>query len=613
VQKLDSNGKLMIKKSTTPQQTKSIAVLPFVNMSTNEDNEFFSDGITEEIINALTRIPGLRVTSRTSSFFFKNKNLPIHQIGEKLNVSLLLEGSVRLAANKMRITAQLIHAREDFHFWSDTWDRSTDNIFEVQDEVSLLIAEKAREFLGHFEIQDHLVSKQTENLDTYSWYLKGRYHFRKWNPEDARQAVQCYDRALEQDPQHAESMLGKADAISFLATTGHLPQEEYMPLYGELIKQALELNDKLPEGYYQLSHLHYFIYGDFAASLKAAKRSFDLNQNYPEANQQMAFLYLCANQPDLARPYIERSSQIDPLSQEALFFKAYYLYRSERYEEALAVLNQSLADNPFNVPSHSVKAYCLLKLGQYEEALHYFDGIPPEVVVEEDRLGIQTLAYILLKDTAKAAEFVREIEKRAMKPEGFRANSFLLFIYGVQNEKEKAIAWIEQEIIKGSSFLMLHYSDPLIGELRQDPDYLQYQSRIFDLSAFQEPKSVKKDLIRAEEVEGFLTKLYHSLEKDALFLDSNLSLKTLAARLRLHPNQLSWLINEKTGQNFNRFINSYRVKAFQEKALDPNFSHLSLLGIAFESGFNSKTVFNTYFKQEVGMTPRAWVEKSSKL
>ncbi len=597
------------KKPGSPSPQKSIAVLPFVNMSTNEENEFFSDGITEEIINALTRIPELRVTSRTSSFYFKNKNLPIREIGEKLNVSLLLEGSVRLAGRMMRITAQLIHAAEDFHFWSDTWDRSTDNIFEVQDEVSLLIAEKSREFLGHFEIQDHLVSRQTASLDTYSWYLKGRYHFRKWNPEDARKAVECYDQALAQDPQHAESILGKADALSFLATTGNLPAEEYMPHYENLIREALDINPHLPEGYYQLSHLHYFIYGNFADSLKAAQRSFELNQNYPEANQQMAFLYLCAGRPDLARPYIERSSEIDPLSQEALFFKAYYLYRSGHFPEALEVLNQSLADNPYNVPSHSVKAYCLLKLGQYEEALHYFDQIPQEIVVEEDKLGIQTLAYHFLQENEKADELIRDLEKRARKPEGFRANSFLLFIYGLRNEKEKALAWVEQEMQKGSSFLLLHYSDPLTGEVGKDPDYLQYQNRIFALAEQAKSQTAKKALIPSEEVDALLNKLYELMEKDELFLDLNLSLKSLAEKLRLHPNQLSWLINEKTSQNFNQFVNSYRVKAFQEKALDPQHAHLSILGLAFESGFNSKTVFNTYFKKEVGMTPKAWMDR----
>ena len=157
----------------------SIAVLPFVNMSSSEENEYFSDGITEEIINALAKIQNLKVTSRTSSFFFKGKNLPITEIGQKLGVSAILEGSVRLSQDFIRITAQLIQVKDDYHFWSDTWDRKLENVFEIQDEVSLLIADKLREHFGHLEIDETLVTKQTENVNAYGYCLKAKYHENK--------------------------------------------------------------------------------------------------------------------------------------------------------------------------------------------------------------------------------------------------------------------------------------------------------------------------------------------------------------------------------------------------------------------------------------------------
>ena len=204
----------------TARKSITIAVLPFVNMSASPENEFFSDGMTEEIINALARIENLRVTSRTSSFFFKQKNIPVRQIGAELNVTTLLEGSVRISGNMLRITAQLVEAEKDFHFWSQTWDRKLENIFDIQDEISLLIAEKLREHLGHFEIGDHLVRKQTDNYNAYEWFLKARFHFRKWNPEDVKTAITYYERALALDPAHAESILGMADCYGFLATTG---------------------------------------------------------------------------------------------------------------------------------------------------------------------------------------------------------------------------------------------------------------------------------------------------------------------------------------------------------------------------------------------------------
>ncbi|NRA49716.1 MAG: adenylate cyclase, partial [Phaeodactylibacter sp.] len=145
--------------------SSTIAVLPFVNRSPDPANEYFCDGITEEIINALAKIEQLKVTSRTSSFQFKGKAMSVREIAAQLGVEVLLEGSIRIAGNKVRIMAQLVQAEEDFQFWSETWDRQLDDIFAIQDEISLLIADKLREQFGHFEIQDHLVEPQTDSLD----------------------------------------------------------------------------------------------------------------------------------------------------------------------------------------------------------------------------------------------------------------------------------------------------------------------------------------------------------------------------------------------------------------------------------------------------------------
>lgn len=155
---------------------KTIAVLPFVNMSSSAENEYFSDGITEEIINALAKIDGLRVTSRTSAFFFKGKNIPIAEIGKELNVSTILEGSVRLSGKAVRITAQLIQAKEDFHFWSETWDKKLVDIFEIQDEVAMAVAEKTREHIGHFEINE-ASNRKNINISAYELYLKSKSIF----------------------------------------------------------------------------------------------------------------------------------------------------------------------------------------------------------------------------------------------------------------------------------------------------------------------------------------------------------------------------------------------------------------------------------------------------
>ena len=169
-----------LKAKTGFEEKQSIAVLPFVNMSADPENEYFSDGITEEILNALTNIDGLKVTSRTSSFAFKGKNEDIREIGTKLNVNSVLEGSVRKSGNKIRITAQLINTVDGYHVWSEVFNRNLEDIFEVQDEISRKIVNKLRERFSIKSSQESLIKSYTNNLDAYNDYLKGIFYFNKW-------------------------------------------------------------------------------------------------------------------------------------------------------------------------------------------------------------------------------------------------------------------------------------------------------------------------------------------------------------------------------------------------------------------------------------------------
>ena len=475
-------------------KNKTIAVLPFVNMSTSQENEFFSDGMTEEIISALSRIKSLRVTSRTSSFFFKNKNIPIKQIGKELNVSTILEGSVRLSGNTLRITAQLIQAENDFHFWSETWDRKLENIFEIQDEISLLIAEKLREHLGHFEIQEHLVKKQTDNYNAYELFLKARFHFRKWNPTDVKTAITFYEKALALDPDHAESILGLADCYGFLATTGFMPLKEAWAKAAELTYRGLGLNDQLADGYYQLANLHFFGACDYPGALKATLRAIEFNPNYVEAQQYLSFLYIMVGEKKKAKQHLEKAIAIDPLSPETMFFNAYYDYMTEDYPAALEKLDRCLALNPGNIPAHTVKCYCLLKLGHYDEVLHYFERLPPEIVATGDKLGITGLAYALKNDIDNTTKYLYELTRRADTPDGFRMNAYLLFIYAALANKEKAFEWISKAIENKSPLLLIYFVDPLVNSLKGDPRYVQFHKLIFPGMHTSEVNKNKKSL-----------------------------------------------------------------------------------------------------------------------
>ncbi|MFZ6052576.1 helix-turn-helix domain-containing protein [Halocola ammonii] len=592
-------------------KSNTIAVLPFVNMSADEENEYFSDGITEEIINALARIENLKVISRTSSFYFKGKDIPLKEIARQLDVSTVLEGSVRKGGNQVRITAQLIEAQEDFHYWSETWDRKLENIFEIQDEISLEIADKLREHMGHFEIGEHLVKPQTDNLDAYQYSLKARYHFNKWNPDDVKTAIDLWEKAVELDPNHAESHVGLADAYGFLATTEFLPREKAWKKAAELTHKAIELDPKNAGAHYQLANLSFFTQCDFDDSAKHAFRAIELQPNHPEAQQFVAFLYILCGEMDKARKHLELALDIDPLSKETLFYKAYFLYRTLDFEKALSILNDILDKNDKNIPAIVVKSYCLLQLQRFDEVIELLNSIPEEMVIPNEDLGSRCLTYILSGESRTASEFLVKLEKAAEDPMAFQAHSYLFWAYANLGENDKAFAWVEKAMKIKSSIFLLAFSDPLVNDLKEDTRYMEFHKKLYPpISPKQRVAEEKSSLLDDETAAAYAKNLEQLMTDEEPYLNPGLTLRSLAAQAEIHPNQLSWLLNERFGKNFNSFVNDYRIERFKQLAKDDSNSHISLIGLAYESGFNSKTVFNTYFKKTEGITPREYLKRS---
>ena len=581
-------------------------------MSGSEDIDYFSDGMTEEIINALARIEHLKVTSRTSSFYFKNKHIPVREIAKELNVAAILEGSVRVAAQTVRITAQLIHAEEDFHFWSETWDRKLENIFEIQDEISLLIADKLREQYGHLEIQDHLVGKKTGSIDAYEYFLKARYHFNKWNPVDARTAIELYEKAIALDPNHTDSYVGLADAYSFFAVTELMPREEAWKKSRDYTDKAYSLDPQHAGVHYLFANVSFFYDANFHEAAEHALKSIELKPHYPEAQQFMALLYIISGEMDKAKRHLEIAHDIDPLSQETLFYRAYFHYRNENYSEALTLFDEALEKNPHNIPAYIVRSYCLLKTGQYDEALDYLGKMPEEIVVPGERLGVIALAHIMKNDEAEAEKYFLQLKKEAQKPASFQAHSYLFMAYVCMRKPDEAFSWLDETLKLNSSVILLNYTDPLNNFVKEDPRFEQYKQKLYHQPAFFEKKSGEKSpLLDAETADAYTGNLIRLINEEEPFLVPNLSLRMLAEQVDIHPNKLSWLLNERMGKNFNEFINHYRIDYFKKLALDPDNSHISLIGLAYESGFNSKTVFNTYFKKETGITPKEFLKLNS--
>ncbi|MEL6924826.1 MAG: adenylate/guanylate cyclase domain-containing protein [Bacteroidota bacterium] len=316
------------------QPAQNIAVLPFVNLSGDEEQEYFSDGMTEEIINALSKIEGLRVTSRTSSFYFKNRKIPLPQIGRELNVSTILEGSIRLSGQRMRLTAQLIDVREDVPFWSERFNRSIEDIFAVQDEISLLIADKLREWVGHFDIGEQLVEAPAVTVDLYQQYLKGRYHVLQMSPAEVERALQIFQAILQQQPNFALAHLGINQSYTILGAIGFMPVEQAFAKGQEHLARAIQLDPKLPECQIQLSWKSFLQDWDWKSTYQHLQQSANIRPTV-EYYQSMTSTLSAEKKLETAHHYIDIAIQLDPFSAINQHLKGFSYYQGEQYEQAL--------------------------------------------------------------------------------------------------------------------------------------------------------------------------------------------------------------------------------------------------------------------------------------
>jgi tetratricopeptide (TPR) repeat protein len=485
-----------------------------------------------------------------------------------------------------------------------------ENIFEIQDEISLLIAEKLREQFGHFEIEEHLVEKQTDSLNAYEYSLKAKYHFNKWNPADAAKSIELWDKALAIDPHHISSLTGIADAYGFMGVTQNMPYEEAWNKATEYTQKALDLDPRNAAAHYQLANISFFVQADFQESFKHAQKSVELQPNYPEAQQFISFLYLLSGDQNQGWKHLEIALEIDPLNQETLFFKAYYYYNQGQFGTSLEILNQCLQKNPQNLPALITKCYCLLNMHRENEVKSILEHTPEGLVFPGDRLGITCLAHIMGGEEELSTESFHELLEEAQNPFAFQQHSYVLQAYAQKREYDKAFDWLEKTMTMKSSILFLGFADPLAQNLRMDERYQVFHSRLYGQLPKTTQKKDKTALLDDKTATDYSTTLLAYMTEEQPYLSPDLSLRSLAERIEIHPNQLSWLLNDKMGQNFNQFVNHYRVEHFKELAVDKSNSHISLIGLAYESGFNSKTVFNTYFKKEVGMTPKEWIKSA---
>lgn len=581
-------------------------------MSSNTEAEYFSDGITEEIINALAKIQELKVTSRTSSFSFKGTNSTISEIGKKLNVSIILEGSIRLSGTSARITAQLIEVENDFHFWSETFDRDLNNVFVVQDEISLIIADRLREHIGHFDLEERLVDSYNVPFETYKKYLKGRYYLMKLDYTNTLKAISIFEEVIEESPEFPLPYLDVNQAYAYMGTMGIIPAFEGFTKAQPFLQKAIELKEDLPETQLNLAWINCW-------------QKWDLKQAYEHLNNALSIrptdtMYLTMSnfktiegKLDTAMLYIDKSLELAPFSPVSINYKGFLFYMMRQYKKALPYFKRSLHLQPeLPFPVVYIGASHLLS-GRHDEGLTYFNNLQEDNTGYLAKLGGMTVAHAMMGNIHKAEEGISKLESYLQTPSGGNAMNFLILCHAQLNNLETALEYLKKAIENHFPLVLLLPTEPLAKPLHDLPPFKKYIAGILGDSNSTKPiRKYKKSLFTDDELTRYKNRLNALMDDDKLYLNPELSLRSLAEYVNLPTNHMSQLLNEGIEQNFADYINSYRLEEFKTKLGTDSAHQLTLLALAYDSGFNSKTVFNTFFKRKMGITPKAYWNQLNK-
>ena len=450
----------------------SIAVLPFVNMSSDPENEYFSDGITEELLNALAKVNGLLVTARTSSFAFKNKHIDIREIGKQLGVRTVLEGSVRKAGNRVRITAQLINIDDGYHIWSETYDRQLEDIFEVQDEISLKIANRLRERLTVEKEDDKLVKPSTRNLEAYNIYLKALFKQRKWNLTDSVEAISLYEQAIAMDPGFAVAYAQLSGVYGYLGATGKLAPGISFPKSWEYAVKALELDKTLSESHLALANIYFWAQWNWKDAITSVNKSIKLNPSNAEAYQYKAMFLLAQHKFKEAKVNIKLSLQLDPFSGPAGFMLGLLYFVQGNLDTALAQMEKVLQVNPDFAEAGNAMGWILREMKEFDravKAIRKYEKVPGNEATALSSLG----AVYADKGDIKAARKCLNKMLAMEKDQPDIAIAFAIgLLYAGLNDLDNMFLYFEKsfEAREGDMvFLSVHtYLYPLLLE---DPRY----------------------------------------------------------------------------------------------------------------------------------------------
>ena len=446
----------------------SIGVLPFANMSASADNEYFSDGVTEDIINALSRIPTLNVAARTSTFALRGRPLGIAEIGQLLNVNTILEGSVRRMEKRVRISAQLVNASDGYQIWSERYDRDVEDVFQIQDEIARRIVDELK--LKLTPAQDKALGKrQTENVEAYELYLRGRYCWHHWNMKRGlERAIQHYSAALAKDPNYALAYSGLADAYSVPGLWGILPASAVLPKAIAAATRAVEIAPDLAESRTSLGFVQ-LLNWNWEAAESSFLHAIELNPRYALAHTFLAWVLSSVDRPREAEEAARVGLELDPLSPATNGIAALVSYHARRYEQAVIESERALDRDKTSFLGLLAIALSFAAMGKYEEAIAYAEK---GVELSPDLNLLRALLATVHATAGNRAESERMLDDLlARAGQQYIGPTMVSWIYANLNQTERAFEWLDKACSEHDCTLAFGIRAPIYDRISSDPRF----------------------------------------------------------------------------------------------------------------------------------------------
>jgi TolB-like protein/Tfp pilus assembly protein PilF len=469
-------------EKTSPQVTSQIAldknrlvVLPFTNLRADEEDEYFADGMTEELISTLSKIGGLRVIARTSSMRYKGAGKSIHEIGRELNVGTIIEGSVRKSARSLRVVVQLIEVQTRELIWSQIYHRELEDIFDIQSDIASQVAHALKvQFMEGKSPKFAIAS--TKNLEAYNLYLKGRYFWNKRTKAGFEQAIEYFEQAIKIDSAYAPAYAGLADCYFLLANHGyHLPKEA-MPKAKTAAMKALEIDDTLAEAHSSLAGFIHMFDWNLPAAESEYQRAVAFNPSYATAHQWYALLLAQMGRLDESIVESKRAQELDPLSLVINSVAGRMLHFGRQYNHAIEQYLETLELDPSFWIAHAFLAQTYVQKQRYEDAIAEFQKA---IDFSGGQLAVTAMlghAYAVSGKKDEAQKVLDELIK--LSQQEYALSYFIAMIYTGLGEKDQAFEWLQKAYEERSDFLLDLNITPVFDSLHSDPRFIELLKKV---------------------------------------------------------------------------------------------------------------------------------------